>query len=125
MGFSLQPHPSLVVGPQPQHLDRARVVENLVDDAMLNVDPTRAGSGKFSDKSLERRRSLVRVSGENRQYLLGLRTKPGTRKFLCVAFGLPGKDQAPTHQSSLSSHFSTGVFIPFRIDSFIPGIATR
>jgi hypothetical protein len=66
------------VGPQPEHLDGALVVDNLVDDATLDVDPAGAGAGQVSDEPLERRRSLVRVNGENGQYLLGLRTKPVT-----------------------------------------------
>ena len=57
----------------------------------------------------------------------GLRLGPKARgrQLLGVLLGRLGAEEAPGHQSSLSSSSSTGVAMPSRMDSRMPGIETR
>ena len=53
--------PSLVVGPHAKHANDVFLAENLVDEAIVNIDPSRVGSRKISHQFLKRRRVLKRI----------------------------------------------------------------
>src|ERR1035437_9224072 len=115
----------LVVRPHPQYFHGPLVVENLVDQPMLNVDAPRVGAGQVSHELFERRPSDVWVPRQQieerlRPALEPCRGEPGS-----VLLGLLRVDEPPSHQSSLSSHSSTGVAKPSMRASRIPGIETR
>ena len=44
---------SVVVRPHPDDLDDSLLLEDLIDETMLDVDPPRAGSGKVAKQLLE------------------------------------------------------------------------
>ena len=51
--------------------------------------------------------------------------RPAAASFFASLLGLLGVEQPPAHQSSLSSSSSTGVAMPSRMDSRMPGSETR
>src|SRR5690554_2336120 len=118
-------HVLLVVAPEPEDLHHSLVLEHLVDQAMLDIDTARIGPGEVTDKLLERGWLAVGVFSQEVQQFLGLRLEAAGSQFPGVFLCLPGEDQPPCHQSSSSSHSSTGVSMPSRIDSRIPGTESR
>jgi hypothetical protein len=60
------------VGPHPDHLDRALLVEDLVHEPMLTVDPAGAGAREVADQLFEAGRTLPPIFAENLEDLLGL-----------------------------------------------------
>src|SRR5665647_1328631 len=115
----------LVVGPHPQHLDNALIGEDLVDQAMLDVDPPREGTAQVADELLERRRGLELVLLQDVEERLGLRLQTGGGELPCVFARLLRVEQPPAHQSSSPSSSSAGAAMPSRMDSRMPGIETR
>ena len=118
-------HASFVVSPEAENLHHSEVVEDLVDQPVLDVDPARIGAGQVTNQFLKGRRSLIRIlsqSGEQ-EFRLGLET--GSRQLFRILLGLPCKDNPPTHQRSSGAQASTGVDRPLRIDSRIPGIESK
>src|SRR5450759_1641811 len=115
----------LVVGPHPEHLDDVLVGQDLVDQAVLDVDAPGKGALQVADELLVRRRRLERVLLEHLEERLGFRLQTGGSKLLRVLARLPGVEQTPAHQSSSSSSSSTDVAMPSRIDSRMPGSETR
>jgi len=49
------------VAPHAEYLDHPLVCYDLIDDPMLNVDPSGVGSGEITNELLERWRRLVRI----------------------------------------------------------------
>ena len=115
----------LVVRPHADDLDGLEVVEDLVDEAVLDVDSAGAGAGQVADESLVPRRGLVGILAQNVEEPLSLRLEARAGELLRVPPRLAGVDEPPAHQSSSSEHFSTGVLSPLRIDSLIPGTEVR
>lgn len=111
--------------PESDDFDGLDVIENLINKAMLNIDPPRICSGQVTDRFFERGRVLVGVFGRNSQKGFGVIPKSGARQFFSVFLGLPREDDPPIHHFNLSAHFSTGVSRPFRMDSRMPGIVKR
>ena len=100
--------------------------QNLIHETMMDVDSPRAGAGEIADEFLKRRRRLKRIVPKDVEQRLGLRFESGAAEFLCVFDGLRREHDPPRcHQSSDSRHFFTGVFIPLRIDSRMPGMERR
>lgn len=116
---------SLVMRPHPNDLYRLDVIQNLVDQAMLYIDPTGACPGKVSNELFVNWRCLIGVFFEKVEDSFGLRLQTGSGQFLCISFSVLGKHQPPAHQSSSSSHSPTGVFSPSRMDSRMPGMDVR
>jgi hypothetical protein len=120
---------SLEVGPHPEDLYRTVRVQNLIDQAMLDVDPARVSSFEVTDQFLEGWRALSRIAAEDLQEFLRFFAKSASREFPSVFLGLPRKDQPPTgcglYQPGFSDVLLIGVRSPFRIDSRMPGIESR
>jgi hypothetical protein len=53
------------VGPHANDLDGLEVVEDLVDEAVLDVDAARAGAGEVADEFLIGRLGLMRVRAQD------------------------------------------------------------
>ena len=111
--------------PHSDNFHRLDVVEDLINQAMLDVDSSRINTSEIAYELFVWRRVAVWVFSEQIQQAIGLRFKTGLRYFLRVFFRLLRENQSPTHQPGSSSHFSTGVFSPFLIDSRIPCIEAR
>ena len=58
---------SLVVREEPQDLDRLLVLEHLVHEPVLDVDPSREGSGELPDELLEPGRHLEGIARKDRE----------------------------------------------------------
>lgn len=114
-----------IVSPHPEHLHCVLFGEHLVHQPMLDVDATGIGAGQVTNELLEGRRVAERVLAEYVEQRLGLRPQACGRELLGIALCLFGEEQAPDHQPGLSSSCSTGVAIPSRIDSRMPGIESR
>jgi len=117
--------PLLVVRPHPHDFDGLDVIQNLVDEAVLDIDPPGTSPRKFPYQLLERRRALVRILPQDGQQSFGLWLQAGPGELLRVSLRPTGEYDSPAHQSSSSSHSSTGVFRPSMIDSRISGMAVR
>jgi hypothetical protein len=55
------------MGPHPEDLHCSLRVKNLVDEAMLDVDPPREGAFEIADQLFVGRRSLPRIPAEDFQ----------------------------------------------------------
>ena len=54
------------MGPQAQHFNDAGPFENLVNQAVLNIDPAGVGALKIADELFKRRWGLERIGGQDR-----------------------------------------------------------
>ena len=113
------------MGPHPNDFDGPDIIQNLIDQAVLDIDPARAGSRQIADQALVWRGTLVRIRGEQCQKAFCLGLEPRSGKSLGVSPRLGGIDESPLHQSRYFLHLSTGVFSPLRIDSLMPEMAFR
>jgi hypothetical protein len=68
------------VGPQTENLHDPLPFEDLIDQAMLDVDAARTGARQVTEELLKRRRRLKRVSSEESQESLGPRAKTRARQ---------------------------------------------
>lgn len=116
---------SLVVCPHPNDLDDLLLFENLVDQPMLDIDPSREGAFEITKQFLVSRRSLIGVLLQDRKESGHVFLQPSPVDLLGVALRLPCEHQAVAHQFTSSSHWSTGVLRPSRMESAIPGMDRR
>jgi len=65
-----------IVCPHTDDFDGLHVVENLVDETMLNIDSSGAGSRKVTDELLIGRWRLVGIFGQDLEELLRFGLKP-------------------------------------------------
>ena len=92
---------------------------------MLYVDSARIGTSKVTDKLLGGRRVPERINRQNIQQMLCLRLQASAGKLLGVFLRLFGENKAEFHQASFLLQAETGVAIPARIDSLMPGMETK
>ncbi len=114
-----------VMRPHSNDLYGVDVIQDLVDQPMLDIDPPRAGASEVSYQFLVCRRGSIGVFSENLEQSFRLGLKAGLGELPCIFLGLLGKHQSPAHHSSSASHCSTGVSSPLRMDSRIPGRDAR
>src|SRR4051794_28058360 len=113
------------MSPKPDYFHGLNLRQDLVDQAMLNIDAPGIRSREISDQFLVRRRVLKRVLLEGFEKGLGLRPQPRGRQFLRVLLSLFGEDEPPAYQASFLESLPTGSLRPARIDSRMPGIERR
>ena len=112
--------------PHPNDFYRSHIIKNLINQAMLDVDTAGAGAGKIAHKLFIWRRSSVRIVLKNLEQLFRLRTETRLGKFLGIFLSLFGERDFPFfHHPGSVEHLSTGVFSPFLIEAFMPGIDWR
>ena len=116
---------SFVMSPEAEYLHHSEVVQHLVDQPVLDVDPARIGTCQVTNQLLEGRRSLIGVLCQSGKQEFRLALETGGRQLFRILLGLPRKDDLPTHQRSSGAQASTGVARPLRIDSRIPGIESK
>jgi len=122
---SLKTRRSFVVRPHPNDLHSSLFFEDLIDETMLDIDSARICSCEITDELFVRRGSLKRIEFEEFQQSFGFGFKSTGGESLGVFLCLFCEDDCPHYQGSSVEHFSTGVFIPRRIDSRIFGIDSR
>ena len=113
------------MGPHAKNLDHVFFLQNLVDEAMLDVDSAGYGAFEVPDQCFVGRRSSEGVDGENAQEPLDVGPKAGRRDFLCVLLRLLRVYERPAHHLSSVEHSETGVFMPSTIESASPGKLLR
>ena len=114
------------MGPHPDHLYGAFVLEDLVYKAMLHVDPPRKSAREIADELLEGGLIPEGVLREKVEKELCLLFETGARDLARVPVRLAGEDDPPAfHQFSSSTHSERGVLRPFRMDARMPGIDSR
>lgn len=113
------------MSPHTEDLDGVGFGEELVDEAVLNVDAARVGAGEVADEFFVGRRILVRVGLQDAQKQLGLGAQAGGLEFSGILARLGGVEDGPGYHGDLLEHLPAGVFIPLRMDCRIPGIESR
>ena len=63
---------SLVMGLHPDDFRDTLAAKHLIDETMLNVDPTRERAGEIADEFLKRRGRLERIATEDFEQRFGL-----------------------------------------------------
>ena len=101
------------------------LVEHLIYQTMLDVDPSGVGACQIADKFFVRRVRLIRVCTQKLDQLLCFGFQSRRCQILGIFLGLPDEDNLPTYQSGSLQHSSTGVAKPSRIDSLMPGIDSK
>jgi len=109
----------LVVRPQAQNLHDPWLVQYLIHQSVLDVDPPGQRTGKIPDQLLVRGRVLVGILASTASNCSALAEACGSQ-FLGVLGRLRGEIDLPLHQSSSRRQARSGVLSPLRIDSRIP-----
>lgn len=71
----------LVVGPHPQDVNDALIRQDLVDEAVLDVDPSRVAAGKVADQLLVPRRVANGSSARTASRVWALSFSPDEASF--------------------------------------------
>jgi len=124
-GFMFRLAVLFIVSPHPQYFHCSLGLENLVDEPMLDVDASRIVAGKISDELFARGRILEGIDAKDRQQIIDTSPKSRGLDILRVLVGIPRENDLPVHQGGLLEHLLTGVFMPLRRDSRIPGTDRR
>ena len=114
-----------VMRPHAEDLDDPLLLQDLVDQPVLDIDPSRISTAQIAYQLLKRRRRLQRIFSQQIEEFLYPGTQTRSGDFPGILLRLASVDQFPTHQSSSPAHSSTGVFIPSMMDSRIPGMESR
>ena len=92
---------------------------------MPDVDATGVRPRKVAYELFVARRGLVRIPAEYVEENLGLRPKTGGCELAGVPTCLGREDYLSPHQPGPLEHLLTGVFMPLRMDSRMPGTESR
>ena len=114
-----------VMPPETDDFDGPNVFQDLIDEPVLNVDPTGVRTGEVADEFFIRGRGLVGILTKHGKQGFGFETQPRRGELLGIFLGLACEDDPPGYHANFSRHRETGVFRPRRIDSRMPGIDTR
>jgi len=118
-------YPLFVMSPKPDDFDGFYFWQNLINEAMLDVDASGISAGQIAYQLFKRRGIPKGVVFQDFQETLGLFPKSRNRDFFGVLLGLSRINKLPTHQRIFFDSFPTGVSRPFRIDSRMPGTERR
>ncbi len=116
---------SLVMRPHANDLYGTDFGEDLIHQAMLDVDPAGARPSKIADELFIPGRSLKRVSLQDFEEIFGLSFQAGGGEFLGVLLGLFRENDGPRHQGSSVEVLLIGVLSPRIMDSRIFGMESR
>ena len=86
--------------PHPKDFHDTFRLVNLIDDAMLHVDPSRIEPGKIADAFLEWGRGSERIFFQKGQDFPGTGFQSAVRDLPCIFQGAIGVNDLPTHQSN-------------------------
>jgi hypothetical protein len=114
-----------VMRPESNYFNRLDVFQNLIHQSMLYVDATGTCTSQIADQFLERRWILIRIQFQDLKQSLGFWLQSRRLEFFSVLLSLFGEDKRPAHHLSSLLHFPTGVLMPSRMDSRIPGMAVK
>ena len=92
---------------------------------MLDIYASRTITGKIPDEFFVRGRVLEWIDAQDIEQRIYTSPKSGGLNLLCVLVGIPRENELPVHQGGLLEHLLTGVFMPLRRDSRIPGMDRR
>ena len=113
------------MGPHANDFDDAFFFQDLIHEAMVDVDAAGICARQIADQLFKGRVSLKWVLFQHCKKLLRFFLQSGGGQLLGISLRLFGVDEAPFHHLRFLAHFSTGVFSPFRMDSLMPGIESR
>lgn len=74
LGSAIRPEPH-VVRPHPQDLDDPITLEDLIDEAVLDVDPAGLGASEIAERLLEGRLRPPRILSEDSKEFFSLRSQ--------------------------------------------------
>ncbi len=111
--------------PHAKDFDGSRLGQDLINNSVLNIHPAGIGAFEIANKLLKWRWHLIRISAEDFENRYSLGFEVGRSELLGILLSLLCIADFPGHQRSSDAHFPTGVAMPFRMDSRIPGIDSR
>ena len=114
-----------VMRPEADDFDGPQILQHLIDESVLDVNPAGVRAGEVADEFFIRRRGLVGILTKYGQQRFGFGTQPSRGELFGVFLGLAREDDPPGYHANFSRHRETGVFRPRRMDSRMPGIETR
>jgi hypothetical protein len=82
------------VRPKTQNLNYAKIVENLIDQSMLDVDTARVRARQVANQFLEWGRGLIRIRCQDSQKLLSFVLESCGGQFLRILLGLPSVEKS-------------------------------
>lgn len=115
--------------PHPEDLDRPLLWQDLIHEPVLDVDSSREGAREVTHELLKSRRLPPGIRPKDLEKFFGLFAQTAGRELPCVFLRLFGENDLPgarfVYQPGRFEVLESGVRIPFRIDSRIPGIERR
>ena len=115
-----------VMRPHPQDPHYLLVFVDGIDKSMLDVDPSRVCALKVAHKLFVEGWSLVRIRAQDAEEGFGFWPKTTLRESPRVLLCLLREDElVVAHQPGSGAHSFRGVFMPLRMESFMPGMETR
>jgi hypothetical protein len=115
----------LVMSPHADDFYDFRIIQNLVDQPMLNVNAPGEGTCQVTDKRFEWRRRPVGIFFEDGEQLFNPGLEAGSCNLLRIALRMTRENDPPRHHFNTPAQRSTGVLSPFRIDALIPGMPLK
>ncbi len=97
------------------------ILQNLIDKAVLDVDPTGQRPFQVPHQNLIGWRILKGIDGEDGQKPFRICAQSRCRQLLCILLGLFSVNESPAHHASSVEHSETGVFMPSTMESASPG----
>lgn len=115
-----------VMGPHSDHLYCSDFLQDLINKTVLDIDSAGISSRKVADKFLEGRWRLVWILSKNiKEFSSPLFQACGSNLSGILLRLLRINDSPLLYHPGFSLHFWTGVFMPLRIDSLMPGMERR
>lgn len=101
------------------------LLQNLVHQAVLDVDAPRTCSLQIAHQPFKTGWGLKGILSEDFQQLFNPAPQPHGPDLPGIPLSLSSEDNCPTHHFSSVAQSDTGVAMPSRIDSRIPGTDSR
>lgn len=114
-----------IVRPEPDDFNDFFFFKDLVDQTVLDIDPSRTSARQVAFQLFMRGRSLVGIAIEDTEHLDGLVFEARRRQLFGVLLRLSGVNQFPSHQEIFLAHLEVGVLSPATMDSRMPGTDRR
>lgn len=113
------------MGKHPKDSNRFLLLQYLIYQAMLEVYPPGIRTQQITYKLFKWRRIFKGIIPDYFQQFLGLFTQSRRCNLFSVFFCLGRKIYGPNHQPGFLLILPNGSFIPFLMDSRIPGMESR
>ena len=116
-----------VMAPESQDFHDPFFLHDLVNETVLDVDPTGTSAFQVAHQCFIGGRLLVGINFEqtDQAFRFAFQGWCSTGQFACIFLSLAGEQHTPGHQPGSSLSSVVGVAMPSKIDSRIPGTVVR